>query len=122
MIINKNVEGRHQIIHMVFFSWIGTVVILFWIWGLIFSVGGLMIQWLLLIAAIVFIMDMLFRRKNLGFTALGTSFSMRNDLPVKLGLISEDTFNYAKKGAKIMIKHKWMEEPPQMEDRNQLKK
>lgn len=58
----------------------------------------------------------------LGFTALGTSFNMRNDLPVKLGLISEDTFNYAKKGAKIMIKYKWMEEPPQMEDRNQLTK
>ena len=58
----------------------------------------------------------------LGFTALGTSFSMRNDLPVKLGLISKDTFDYAKKGAKIMIKHKWMEEPPQMEDRNQLTK
>ena len=30
----------------------------------------------------------------LGFTALGTSFSMRNDLPLKLGLISKDTFEY----------------------------
>jgi hypothetical protein len=58
----------------------------------------------------------------LGFTGLGTSFSMRNDLPVKLGLISKNTFQYSKKGAKIMIKHKWMEEPPQMEDRNQLTK
>ncbi|MGV8981736.1 DUF3231 family protein [Clostridium sp.] len=58
----------------------------------------------------------------LGFTGLGTSFSMRKDLPVKLGLISKDTFEYSKKGAKIMIKHKWMEEPPQMEDRNQLTK
>ncbi|MGH4120412.1 DUF3231 family protein [Clostridium sp.] len=58
----------------------------------------------------------------LGFTGLGTSFSMRNDLPVKLGLISKNTFEYSKKGAKIMIKHKWMEEPPQMEDRNQLTK
>ncbi|MFT5871698.1 MAG: hypothetical protein ACI8WT_000618 [Clostridium sp.] len=58
----------------------------------------------------------------LGFTGLGTSFSMRNDLPVKLGLISKDTFEYSKKGAKMMIKHKWMEEPPQMEDRNQLTK
>jgi len=56
----------------------------------------------------------------LGFTALGTSFSMRNDLPLKLALISKDTFMYAKEGAKIMIKHRWMEEPPQMEDRNQL--
>jgi hypothetical protein len=50
----------------------------------------------------------------LGFTSLGTSFSMRSDLPLKLGLISKDTFEYAKEGAKIMIKHKWMEEPPQM--------
>ena len=58
----------------------------------------------------------------LGFTALGTSFSMRNDLPIKLALISRDTFSYAKKGAKIMIAHRWMEEPPQMEDRNQLTK
>ena len=58
----------------------------------------------------------------LGFTGLGTSFSMRNDLPVKLGIISKNTFQYSKKGAKIMIKHKWMEEPPQMEDRNQLTK
>lgn len=58
----------------------------------------------------------------LGFTGLGTSFSMRNDLPVKLGIISKDTFSFAKKGAKIMINHKWMEEPPQMEDRNQLSK
>jgi hypothetical protein len=64
----------------------------------------------------------LFSTTALGFTALGTSFSMRNDLPVKLGLISKDTFQYAKKGAKIMINHKWMEEPPQMEDRNQLSK
>jgi len=59
---------------------------------------------------------------SLGFTALGTSFSMRNDLPLKLGFISKDIFEYAKKGAKIMIQHKWMEEPPQMEDRNQLTK
>ena len=51
---------------------------------------------------------------SLGFTGLGTSFSMRNDLPLKLGLISKNTFDYAKKGAKIMIEHKWMEEPPQM--------
>ena len=58
----------------------------------------------------------------LGFTALGTSFSMRNDLPLKLGLISKNIFEYSKKGSKIMIKHKWMEQPPQMEDRNQLTK
>ena len=58
----------------------------------------------------------------LGFNALGTSFSMRSDLHVKLALIVKNTFSYSKKGGKIMIQHKWMEEPPQMEDRNQLTK
>jgi hypothetical protein len=58
----------------------------------------------------------------LGYNALGTSFSMRSDLHTKLALISKDTFDYSKKGGKIMIEHKWMEEPPQMEDRNQLTK
>lgn len=59
---------------------------------------------------------------DLGFTGLGTSFSMRNDLPVKLAIISKDVFDYAREGSKIMIAHKWMEEPPQMEDRNELSK
>jgi hypothetical protein len=47
---------------------------------------------------------------------------MRSDLQTKLALMAKDTFGYAKKGGKIMIAHKWMEEPPQMEDRNQLTK
>ena len=47
---------------------------------------------------------------------------MRSDLQIKLALIVKNIFNYSKKGGKIMIKHKWMEEPPQMEDRNQLTK
>ena len=47
---------------------------------------------------------------------------MRNDLPLKLGIIAKDTFEYAKKGSKIMITNRWMEEPPQMEDRGQLSK
>jgi len=58
----------------------------------------------------------------IGFTAIGTSFSMRSDLHLKLALIAKDAFDYAKEGSKIMIQHKWMEEPPQMEDRNQLTK
>jgi hypothetical protein len=66
--------------------------------------------------------DSLSSSTPLGFTELGAPFNMRKDLPVKLALISKDTFEYSKKGAKIMIKHKWMEEPPQMEDRNQLTK
>jgi hypothetical protein len=39
--------------------WIGGIVVLFWVLGLIFRIGGLMIHWLLLIAAIVFIVDMI---------------------------------------------------------------
>ena len=58
----------------------------------------------------------------IGYNALGSSFSMRSDLHIKLALISKDVFDYAKKGGIIMIEHKWMEEPPQMEDRNQLTK
>jgi hypothetical protein len=59
---------------------------------------------------------------SIGYTALGTSFSMRKDLHLKLGLMSKNIFDFSKEGGKIMIKHKWMEEPPQMEDRNQLTK
>lgn len=56
------------------------------------------------------------------FSALGTTYSMRSDLQAKLGFISKDIFQFSKEGAELMIKHKWMEEPPQMEDRNQLTK
>jgi len=59
---------------------------------------------------------------SMGNIALGTSFSMRSDLQHKLSLIAKSIFHFAKEGGKIMIKHKWMEEPPQMEDRNQLTK
>ena len=58
----------------------------------------------------------------IGYNALGTSFSMRSDLHFKLASISKSIFDYAKKGGQIMINHKWMEEPPQMEVRNQLTK
>lgn len=57
---------------------------------------------------------------SVGNTALGMSFSMRSDLPLKLAVIMKDTVDFAKEGGKIMIKHKWLEEPPQMEDRNLL--
>jgi len=58
----------------------------------------------------------------IGYNALGTSFSMRSDLHFKLASISKSIFDYAKKGGQIMINHKWMEEPPKMEVRNQLTK
>lgn len=52
--------------------------------------------------------------------ALGMAFSMRSDLPAKLAVIALNTQGYAKEGGKLMIEHKWLEEPPQMEDRNEL--
>ncbi|MEQ8176344.1 MAG: DUF3231 family protein, partial [Syntrophomonadaceae bacterium] len=55
-----------------------------------------------------------------GNNALGMSFSMRSDLPAKLAIMSKDTLDFAREGGKLMIKHKWLEEPPQMEDRSLL--
>lgn len=52
--------------------------------------------------------------------AMGMAFSMRSDLPAKVGTIVLDTLRYSRAGGKLMIMHKWLEEPPQMEDRNEL--
>jgi hypothetical protein len=59
---------------------------------------------------------------GLGTNALGGAFSLRNDLPAKMSLLAKDIFAFAQEGGKIMIKNGWMEEPPQMEDRNKLTK
>lgn len=59
---------------------------------------------------------------GLGSNALGGAFSLRNDLPAKMALLSKDIFTFAQDGGKIMIKNGWMEEPPQIEDRIQLTK
>ncbi|MBS2968159.1 DUF3231 family protein [Metabacillus sp. KIGAM252] len=45
--------------------------------------------------------------------ALGTTFSLRPDLPLKMALAARDIFSFAKEGAKIMIEHQWMEEVPE---------
>lgn len=42
--------------------WIGGIVVLFWILGLLFRIGGGLIHILLVIAVIVFIFDLLFKR------------------------------------------------------------
>ncbi|WP_026695896.1 DUF3231 family protein [Peribacillus kribbensis] len=55
----------------------------------------------------------LFCSFSLGGNSVGTSFSLRNDLPAKLGIFMKDIFEYAHEGAKIMIKHGLLEEPPQ---------
>lgn len=49
---------------MGFLSWVGGILICCWVLGLIFSIGGFMIHWLLVIAAIVFIIDLFSRRRR----------------------------------------------------------
>lgn len=56
----------------------------------------------------------LFCSFSLGSSSLGTAFSLRNDLPIKMSIFTKDVFEYAHKGAKILIKNGWTEEPPQM--------
>jgi hypothetical protein len=56
-----------------------------------------------------------------GFSIVGNSFglffTLRNDLIMKMALLSKDIFFYGQEGVEIKIKHGWFEEPPQMEDR-----
>lgn len=59
---------------------------------------------------------------GLGSNAIGGAFSLRSDLPTKMAFHAKDIFTFAQEGGKIMIKNGWMEEPPQIEDRNQLTK
>ncbi|MFD2924105.1 DUF3231 family protein [Halobacillus naozhouensis] len=54
--------------------------------------------------------------------ALGSAFSLRSDLPLKLAKIAQDTFSFAKNSGQVMIKNGWLEEPPQSEDRAKLSK
>jgi len=49
---------------MGFLSIIGGIALIFWAVGLMFSFGGLMINWLLLVAAVVFIVDMISRNST----------------------------------------------------------
>lgn len=62
----------------------------------------------------------LFTNFGLGSNALGTAFSLRSDLPVKLAVTAKDILAYGHEGGKIMAKNGWMEQPPSMEDRNKL--
>lgn len=44
--------------------WIGGIVLAFWLIGLVFRIGGVLIHWLLLVAVIVFIVDALTGRRT----------------------------------------------------------
>ncbi|ERI94122.1 hypothetical protein HMPREF1982_01134 [Clostridiales bacterium oral taxon 876 str. F0540] len=49
---------------MTILRWIGGFVVLFWLIGLIFRIGGGLINLLLIVAAVVFIVDALFGRRK----------------------------------------------------------
>ncbi|MDF2502716.1 lmo0937 family membrane protein [Clostridium sp.] len=49
---------------MTLLRWIGGIVVVFWILGLLLRIGGVLINWLLIIAAIVFIVDLITGRKH----------------------------------------------------------
>lgn len=49
---------------MTVLRWIGGFVVLFWLIGLIFRIGGSLINLLLIVAAVVFIIDAIFGRKK----------------------------------------------------------
>ena len=49
---------------MTILRWLGGIVLLFWIIGLLFRIGGSLINLLLIVAAVVFIIDALFGRKR----------------------------------------------------------
>lgn len=59
---------------------------------------------------------------GLGSNALGTSFSLRKDLPLKMVASAKEIYDFASEGGDLMIKYGWTEQPPQMEDRTQLSK
>jgi len=44
--------------------WLGGLVIMFWLIGLLFSIGGALINLLLIVAAIIFIADAFFEHKR----------------------------------------------------------
>ncbi|MDG5788972.1 DUF3231 family protein [Evansella sp. AB-P1] len=59
---------------------------------------------------------------GLGSNAIGGAFSLRSDLPMTMARLSTKVYSFAKNGGEIMIKNGWMEEPPKVEDRQQLTK
>lgn len=59
---------------------------------------------------------------GIGNFAMALAVSTRRDLGAKYASFIPEITMYAEEGAKIMIKHGWMEEPPQADDREQLEK
>ncbi|MGD7009647.1 DUF3231 family protein [Metabacillus sp. 84] len=55
----------------------------------------------------------LFSSLGLTSNALGTTYSLRPDLPLKMALAARDIYSFAKQGGRMMIEHQWMEEIPE---------
>lgn len=49
---------------MIFLRWLGGIVLISWLIGLILRIGGSLINLLLLIAALVFVVDVILGRKK----------------------------------------------------------
>ncbi|HZG71454.1 MAG TPA: DUF3231 family protein [Chondromyces sp.] len=57
---------------------------------------------------------------GIGNYGMAMAASPRRDLAMKYASLIPETSLYAEDGANMMIKHGWMEEPPQADDRDQL--
>ena len=62
----------------------------------------------------------IFTSLNITDMSFGLMFSIRSDLPVKYNAIVKDLEEYALEGSRVMIRHNWLEAPPQMEDRGAI--
>lgn len=49
---------------MNFLRWLGGIVVLFWLIGLLFKIGGTLINLLLLVAVFIFVADAIWGRKK----------------------------------------------------------
>lgn len=57
---------------------------------------------------------------GIGNFGMSLASSPRRDLGTKYASLIPEVSLYAEDGVNIMIKHGWMEEPPQAEDRDKL--
>lgn len=58
---------------------------------------------------------------GIGNYAAATAVSMRNDIRLAFSRLALEVSQYAEDGAKLMIKNRWLAEPPQMIDREKIK-
>lgn len=59
---------------------------------------------------------------GIGYYGFGMGVSMRRDLPVVFSRLIAELGLFAEDGTNIMIKHGWLEQPPQATDREKLAK